>query len=176
MFRNKLRKVLSLNGISIIFGILGGILGFFTAFVPNWQMDINSKWLVLFSFLAITIILILSAIISELLKELRVKIPHKAKAVRYINSDDYLLIELNDFLGTSAMVTIFYLDDDYEVILGTGYVLNIQEKFVTIKILHINTDFMNRYAEELERIQINDIRAIQKILVKSYVTYPNLVL
>lgn len=86
-------------------------------------------------------------------------------------ADNKILIEKNNFLGQSARVTIFYLDDDYEVVLGTGYVFNIQEKFVTVEIKELDSDFLNRYENVITQMFNNDYRALQKVFVKGYLIY-----
>lgn len=171
MLKQKLSKILTLNGASIIIGIVGGIFGFFSIFVTNWNHPVSLKWFIFLAFLSLTIILILTSLISELLKEVRVKQSNRANAVRFLMADNKILIEKNNFLGQSARVTIFYLDDDYEVVLGTGYVFNIQEKFVTVEIKELDSDFLNRYENVITQMFNNDYRALQKVFVKGYLIY-----
>lgn len=171
MLKQKLAKVLTLNGASIIIGIVGGIFGFFSIFVTNWSYPISLKWFIFVAFLSLTIILVLTSLISELLKEVRIKQSNRANAVRFLMEDKKMLIEKNNFLGQSARVTIFYLDDDYEVVLGTGYVFNIQEKFVTVEIQEIEDDFLTKYDNVINQMNNNDYKALQKVFVKGYLMY-----
>lgn len=173
MLKQKLTKILTLNGVSIIIGIVGGVFGLFSIFVTDWSYPISLKWFVFVAFLFFSIILFFSTLISELLKEVRVKQSSRAKAVRFIMEDNIILIEKNIFLGQSATVTIFYLDEDYEVVIGTGYIFNIQEKFVTVEILGIEDEFITRYKSVINQMYNNDYRAVQKIFVKGYLIYKN---
>jgi hypothetical protein len=173
MLKQKLAKILGLNGVSIIIGIVGGLFGFFSIFVTDWNSPISLKWLVFVSFLSFSIILVLSSLISDLLKEIRIKLPNKAKAFRYFPESNQFLVEKNDSLGASATVTIFYLDDEYEVTLGTGYVSNIQDKFISINIIEMDNNFIQMYQNIITQIEANDIRVISKIFVKSYLIYRN---
>jgi hypothetical protein len=79
----------------------------------------------------------------------------------------------NDFLGHLAMVSIFYLDNSFEVELGKGYVKNIQDKFIQIEIIEISDSFSLNHSDVLEKINSNNVIELQKIIIKSYVTYTN---
>ena len=99
------------------------------------------------------------------------KRPNTSSILSYKPDIQTLLVRNNDFLGHSAMVSIFYIDDSYEVNVGTGYVNNIQEKFTQIKILEIEADFLSRYDEVFNKIALNDVTFLQKLLIKNYIAY-----
>ncbi len=69
------------------------------------------------------------------------------------------------------MVSIFYIDDTYEVELGKGYVHNIQENFIQIKLLEITNSFKANYKDTLKRIENNDSNVLKNLVVKSYIKY-----
>jgi hypothetical protein len=173
MIKEKIKNILSFNGVALIIGILGSLASILTVFITQWDTKINLKWFVFALFISVTIILILLKLLFDLISELRIKRPNKARVVRYIPDKKTFIVEKNDFLGYSAMVSIFYLDDTYEAELGKGFVHNIQDEFIQIKILNISDDFNNSYQSILEQIDSNDIRTLQKIVVKSYIKYSN---
>lgn len=173
MIKEKLLKIISFNGIVLIIGILGGLSSILTIFITQWNVQISLKWFVFFLFVFLIILLILIKLIYELNREINVKRPNLASVIRYIPSTRTLLVTKNDFLGYSAMVSIFYYDELYEVEIGKGYVTNITERFIQIRILDISDDFNMYYHPVLERFETNDLRTLQMIVVKSYITYTN---
>jgi hypothetical protein len=122
MVKEKLKKIFSFNGIALIIGIVGGLAGYFTILVTEWNFQLSLKWLVFTIYISFTIILILIKLVADLNTELKVKHPNTTTVFRYIPETDAFLIHKNDFLGHSAMVSIFYLDDSFEVEFGKGYV------------------------------------------------------
>jgi len=168
---DKLKKILTFNGVSLIIGIIGSLASILTIFITQWNLEISIKWLVFVIFLALITILILTKLAIDLNDEIKMKRPNTSSILSYKSDSQTLLVRNNDFLGHSAMVSIFYLDDSYEVNLGTGYVNNIQEKFTQIKILEFEEDFLSRYPEVLSRITLNDVTFLQKLLIKNYIIY-----
>ncbi len=173
MVKEKLLKIISFNGIVLIIGILGGLSSILTIFITQWNYQISLKWFVFFLYISLIVLLILIKLVYELTKELRVKKPNWASVIRYIPTSKTLLVTKNDFLGYSAMVSIFYSDNLYEVEIGKGYVETITEKFIQIKILDISANFNANYPHVLEKFELNDLQTIQLIVVKSYITYTN---
>jgi hypothetical protein len=171
MIKEKLKNIFSFNGIALIVGILGSLASILTVFVTKWDTKIDLKWFIFSVFIAITIILIITKLLFDLIAELNIKRPNKASVVRYLVQSETFVVSKNDFLGYFAMVSIFFLDDSYEVELGKGYVQNIQDNFIQVKVLEIDSNFANHYQQELKDIIANDIRILQKIVVKSYITY-----
>jgi len=113
----------------------------------------------------------LTKLLFDLVSEMKKEQPNSVKAVRYISESMTLLVEKNRILGHSAMVSIFYLDENYEVELGKGFVKNIQEEFTQIQILEFSEEFIVNYQKPLKNIESNEIRTLQKIIVKSYISY-----
>ncbi len=171
MITDKLKKVFTFNGLSLIFGTIGSLASILTIFITQWNLEISIKWLVLVIILALFTILILIKLAIDLNDEIKMKRPNTSSILSYKSDSQTLLVRNNDFLGHSAMVSIFYLDDSYEVNLGTGYVNNIQENFTQIKILEFEADFLSRYAGVLDKITLNDVTFLQKLLIKNYITY-----
>lgn len=171
MIKEKLLKMLSVNGIAFIIGIVGALASILTVFVTKWDIKIDLRWLIFILFLSLVIILFLFKLIYELRKDVKAKRTNKSTAIRYIKEDQTFLFEKKDFLGYSAMVSIFFLDDSYEVELGKGYVSNIQEEFIHVRLLEVSNDFDKNHSQVLKRIMHNDNNSIRKIIVKSYITH-----
>ena len=171
MLNKKIKNIFSFNGISLIIGIVGGLAGYFTILITEWNTLISLKWFVFTIYLSFTIILFLLKLLIDINNELKIKMPNTTNVFRYMSESKILLVGKNDFLGHLAMVSIFYYDDSLEVEIGKGYVKNIQEKFIQIKITDISNDFNSNYINVLEKIESNDIITLQKLIVKSYVTY-----
>lgn len=173
MIKEKIKKIFSFNGIALIIGIVGSLAGYFTVLITEWNSQISIKWVVFTINVSFTIILILFKLVVDLNTELKVKHPNTTTVFRYVPESATFLVYKNDFLGHLAMVSIFYLDDSLEVELGKGYVKNIQAKFIQIKIIEISENFSLNHSEVLEKINSNNVTALQKIIIKSYVTFTN---
>lgn len=172
MIIEKLKKVLSFNGIFLIIGILGGLSSILTVFITKWNAQISLKWLVLTIFIGLIIILILIKLIFNLNEELRYKTQNKARIMKYLPDKYTFLIEKNQTFGYSAMVSIFYyLDDIYETEVGKGYVKNIQDQFIQIQLLNFSEDFKKNHQGIIKKINDNDINTLKKIIVKNYIKY-----
>ncbi len=173
MLKEKIKQILTFNGMALIVGVLGSLASIMTVFVTKWNTQINLKWLIFTIFLSLAIILFLLKLVYDLLKEIEIKRPNTANAIRYITESKTLIVTKNEFLGYSAMVSIFYKDENYEIEFGKGYVESFPDNFVQIKVLEISEDFVNRYGNILEQISNNDMQILQKLIVKSYITYTN---
>lgn len=173
MIKEKLKKIFSFNGIALIIGIVGSLAGYFTILITEWNSQISVKWVVFAIYISFTIILILFKLVIDLNTELKVKLPNTTTVFRYVPESTTFLVYKNDFLGHLAMVSIFYLDNSFEVELGKGYVKNIQDKFIQIEIIEISDSFSLNHSDVLEKINSNNVIELQKIIIKSYVTYTN---
>lgn len=173
MIKQKINKILSFNGVSLIIGILGSLASILTVFITKWDVIISLKWLVFVLFLTLTLSLLFIKLVYELNEEIKIKRITKFPVLRYIPDSKIFLTQPNDALGYSAMVSIFYLDDSYEVELGKGYVNNIQDNFIQIKILDLSSEFKTGHEDILSKMANNDLNILKKIIVKSYVTYTN---
>lgn len=173
MIKNKLKKILTLNGISIIIGVSGSMLGLVSILINDYNLKISLKWLVFAIFLFFSFLLISFKLSYELYLELKTKKPNKSKAIRYLESSSILLVENNDFLDFSGMTSIFFLDRDIEIEIGQGYVQNVQEKFTQIKILSFDEDFTKHHSNTLQKLIENNNDILRNIIIKSYIRYTN---
>ncbi|PAM93480.1 hypothetical protein B4N84_18230 [Flavobacterium sp. IR1] len=173
MLQEKIKNLLSFSGISLIIGIVGGLSTYLSILVTDWNSKISLKWLVLILYISFTVFLILLKLLIELNLELKKKHTNTSSVVRYIPERETFLISKNDYLGHSAMVSLFYFDDSLEIEFCKGYVKNIQDNFIQIKTLEISNDFISNYENILTKINSNDAIILQKLIVKSYITYTN---
>lgn len=173
MMKEKLKDIFSFNGIALIIGIVGSLAGYFTILITEWNSQISIKWLVFTIYISFTIILILFKLVLDLNSDLKVKHPNTTAVFRYVPESTTFLVYKNDFLGHLAMVSIFYLDDSFEHEFGKGYVKNIQDKFIQIQVIEVSNNFSSNHSEVLEKINLNNTVVLQKIIVKSYITFTN---
>jgi len=171
MIKEKLKKILTFNGVAIIIGILGSLASILTVFITKWDLQISLKWLIFILFVSLTIILISIKVALDLNSELKIKRITTFPALRYLTENSTFLVQTNDILGYSAMVSIFYLDDSFEIELGKGYVKNIQEKFIQIQMIQISDEFQKNHGDILIKIKKKDKDNLNKIIIKSYVSY-----
>lgn len=170
MIKQKLKDTLSLNGISILIGIVGGILGILSIFI-DWNTQLSIKW---FAALWITysfILIISIKLVYDIYLAHKLRFNTNNKAIKYLSVDFLLLVQNNQNLEFSQSVSIYYLKDDFLLLMANGYVQNIQEKFVQIKIIDFNQDFTNPYKEEYEKIVNNNANALASVLIKNYISY-----
>ncbi len=171
MIQKILKRIFTFNGISITIGIIGSLASILTVFISQWNTTISLKWFVFSIFISCAFILILIKLSINLNNELKRKRINKIFVLRYIPESTTFIIDKTEALGYFAMVSIFFLDDDYETEFGKGYVKVIQNEFIQIKILDISDDFKTNYQDKLVSINNNDMNILKKIVVKSYITY-----
>jgi hypothetical protein len=170
MIKQKLEYILSLNGISILIGIVGGILGIMSIFI-DWDTKLSIKWLAAL-WITYSFILIVSMKLTYdmyMMHKLRLKTNNKV--IQYSSTDLLLLVQNNQNLEYSQSVSIYYLKDDFQLLMASGYVQNIQEKFVQIKMISFNKDFTDSYEKEYEMIVNNNANALASVLIKNYISY-----
>lgn len=171
MLNNRLKFLLTYSGISTIVGALGLILGLISPFIDDWNKLISLKWVILMFYILFIIILILIKVLFDINEDIKTKKVNYIKVIRYIEDLNIFICSKNDFFGYNASVSIFYLDDNFEIELGKGYVYNIQEKFIQIKLLEMTEEFKRYNLLAIEKIKRNDASIINKIIVKSYIKY-----
>ncbi|WP_157495050.1 hypothetical protein [Flavobacterium sp. KJJ] len=93
------------------------------------------------------------------------------KVIQFSSADLLLLVENNGNLEYSQSVSIYYIKNNFQLLLANGYVQNIQEKFVQVKIINFDDGFVNSYQDDYERILNNDNNALLSILIKNYLSY-----
>ncbi|WP_156307154.1 hypothetical protein [Sphingobacterium endophyticum] len=178
MFLEKLKNVLSLNGVSLIIGVGGIFTTIFSYIVTDYNSVLNVKWFLLALYIFLVILMFSFKLTYDIYQEYKnvVKNPvdeikDHSKGISFETNEEVLLVENNPILNHSAMVTIFYLKEDVEIPIGLGYVSNIQSKFTHITILELDVKFSTNYPEELKKMRFNDNNTIKKIIVKYYIMH-----
>lgn len=170
MIKQKLIEILSLNGISILIGIVGGVLGLASPFV-DWNSKFNIKWFVALGIFFSFLLIISIKLAFEIYKSRKGSFNSINKVIQFSENDSLFLIENHNNLEFSQRVSIFYNLNGFQVYLADGFVENIQEKFVQIRILSFDEGFQNMYQHEYNRILLNNNNALESILIKNYITY-----
>jgi hypothetical protein len=171
MIKKILKKILNFNGVAILIGLLGSLSSILTIFITQWDLQISLKWFIFSIFITLTIFLILTKVILGLNEEIRIKRINTFSVLRYIKESTIFLIQPSEMLGYLAMVSIFYLDDTFEIELGKGYVKNIQENYIQIQLINIVEEFKINHEDVLQKVENNDNSILKKIIIKSYVSY-----
>ncbi|CAD0001552.1 hypothetical protein [Flavobacterium salmonis] len=169
MIKQKLENILSLNGISILIGIVGGVFGIISVFI-DWETQLSIKWFaalwIVYSFvLIISIKLTYDISKTHSLKRINSKI------LQFSRANLLLLAENNNNLEFSQTVSIYYIKDNFQLFFANGYVQNIQEKLVQIKIISFDEDFTTTHDEEYSRILNNESNALSSLLINNYLRY-----
>ncbi len=180
MFLDKLKNVLSLNGVSLIIGVGGIFTTIFSYIVTDYNSDLNVKWFLLAIYIFLVILMFSFKLTYDIYQEYKSLVKNPVEEIKdhsngisFESNEEVLLVENNPILSHSAMVTIFYLKEDVEILLGLGFVSNIQSKFTHITILEVDDKFSNNYPEELRKMRFNDHSTIKKIIVKFYIMHIN---
>jgi hypothetical protein len=58
--------------------------------------------------------------------------------------------------------------------MGYGYVSNINDESIQIKLIRFAENFRANYREELRKLENNDISIINRMMIKTIVTYTKL--
>lgn len=170
MIKQKLQDILTLNGISILIGIVGGLFGIISIFV-DWNTKLSVKWFaalwVIYSFILIVFI----KLTYDIYQSHTEKMQKKNKAIKFSSNDSLLLVENNNSLEYSQRVSIYYIKNDFQLLFADGYVQNIQEKFVQIKILQFDENFTSTYENDYNSFLNGNNIALSSILIKNYLSY-----
>ncbi|ANF51604.1 hypothetical protein A0O34_14315 [Chryseobacterium glaciei] len=170
MIKEKLKQILSLNGISVLIGIIGGILGIFSIFI-DWNSQISIKWFAALTIFFSFLLLITLILVFEMYKNYKVKIIKNHKVIQFLEENLLLLVENNNSLEFSQTVSIYYIINNFQVLLAQGFVENIQENFVQIKITQFEQNFLRNYSIIYEKIINNDKSILDLIIIKNYIRY-----
>lgn len=170
MIKNSLNKILSLNGISILIGIVGGVVGLLSIFV-DWDWKISIKWLALLLIFSLFLILISLLLIHELYKRLEQRKNFKFKVLKFSPENNLMLVENSKNLEFSQTVSIYYNFNKFQIPLGLGFVENIHENFTQIKIVNFEKDFIKNHSDEYQRLMYNNKDSLDSVLIKSYYRY-----
>lgn len=183
-----LRKVFwksLVDGGTILSTVIGVVVTLvFSLFVPN-KYTMRLDYVVVIVILFVAIIFILLKVISVIHKDLNTSVTEnlalkKPKKIKVISvktppkfySDDYALfiVDPTPLLSFDSLVTVFYLDDGVEKLVGVGKVINIQED-KKVQIIIIND---HDFEEKLNKLMNNSLEDIGKLVIKTSI--PNSIL
>jgi hypothetical protein len=167
----RLKKVLTFNGLFVLIGVLGGLASILTLFNSTYDFKVNVKWFLFLIYLSISAVLILLKALHDAQQELKKGEfkPH-FRIIKYQKSTEEFLIEKTDLLEHNALVSIFYSHDDFETEIGKAYVSNVNEKYFQLKIMTITENLSNEIASAIDKIKNNDAKEIKNVAIKSFVT------
>lgn len=169
MIKEKLKDILSLNGISILIGVVGGIWGLLSIFIDwNWQVSI--KWLALVLILCMFIVLILSLLIYKLNSVYNERVNQKIRIINYLPEKSLLLVDNSDSLEYFQTVSLFFVSKGCEIPLAYGYV-ETKNRFAQIKIVQFDNDFISQSPDEYQRIIEKNKESLENISIKNYYKY-----
>lgn len=173
MIPSKLKSILSLNSLSLILGILGFGFGIVAMFVSDYNVEVSLKWFFLITLLFLFLLFVSFKLSYELYCELKVcNAFNHSKAIQFLQPSYILIVEKNNSLEHSAKTTIYYINDrGVEIEMGEGYVYNIQNKFVQIKLTNFNTDFETNNPSEFNDFINNNANILNNVIVKNYTKY-----
>ena len=171
MIKSKLSKILTLNGLSIIFGLVGTLFGILTILVNDYDYKLEVKWFLFLIFIFLSILLISFKLSYELSKELKLQKPNDSKVITYIESSNTLIVDKNHYLNYSTMVSIYLIQDQIEIELGTGYVSNVQKKFTQVKLLDIDKNFEKNHKKQLKELYNGKNDILRNLIVKSTIKF-----
>lgn len=169
---DRLKKILTFNGVAIFIGIAGGIASILTLFNSDWNFSVSIKWIIFICYIFLVVFVILVKFIYDQNIELEGKSQSNPifRVVKYEPTQELFLIEKTNLLGFDAMVSLFYLLDDFEIELGKAFVSNIQENFIQLKTIDISKKFEKDNSEILKNIKNNSSNELKNIIIKTYVT------
>jgi hypothetical protein len=171
MWKN-IEKVLTFNGLFILLGILGGLSSILTIFIDNFDININLKWLIFYTYVSFMIVTLLLKVIYDLSKKIiNLKPNFSISAVSYISSAEILIGEKTDWIGLDTFVTIYYKDNEFVTELGYGYISQVGESSIQIKLLKFAEYFETHFADKLDELTNSNINIINRLEIKATITY-----
>jgi hypothetical protein len=171
MIRTKLKWILSLNGISLLLGIIGGVFGLMSVFLESWNYQISAKWFAFLIMVTLFIILVLGKLAYEFYTHASIKPTTDARVIRYLPQNPTMLISKHTGFEYAARVTIFHTNNNIQLPLAEGYVENIQDSFIQVKIIKFDDEFVASYPSIIELIDNNNEAILSTLIVKNYIRY-----
>ena len=82
----------------------------------------------------------------------------------YTSAVALLLLEKTEIFGHESLVSVYYKEDNYEILIGLGFISTVQENGLIQVIVQSNVD--DRYNDTWKLITSNNTNALERILVK----------
>jgi signal transduction histidine kinase len=154
----------SWGGVLTILSFLAILISYFV--VPQ-QDVVAMKWLVIMGFISLFLIIVFARAAWEAYSNQVIHIPkvmHVKDAPKAFSTACALfLVEPTPLLSYDAIVSIYYLEDEVERLVGVGKVINIQNDLKVQVLVLRNYDF----DEKLEVIMKNSKDELKKLIIKS---------
>ena len=167
---NIILRIIKQNIIGIVLGVLGlisALLSYF--FKGNLDSDMLSyrTFFIIGTIVSIVIsletIIIINTINSREEKEI-------VNVLSYNQNIDEYIASKSKILNINTIVSIYYSDGDYNVLIGYGIVSSKSENFIQIKIRKYDSRFIQNYKDIFFKIQKNDSNTMKSIIVKNQIT------
>lgn len=147
-----------------LIGIALSLIGFY--FKPS--DSINIKYLIPLTIIIFLMIVILTDLSFNLFQEKSKILPKvkQAKNPQNIHKPSlaWLLLEPSPVFGHEILVSIFYKDGDFEVLVGSGFILTVQENGL-IQVL-VTDNFNDQNEKFWANVCGNDHQILSRLLVK----------
>jgi hypothetical protein len=164
-----LKQIFTFNALSIVIGSVGSVIGILVFFVPSIQNStVDTKILLGVIFIAVTISMVSLKIAYDattannkntLASDLYM-IPF-----RYVDGLNVLLVQNSNIFQYDHMVTLYIDDGGCELPIGYGYVNNIQDKMIQIRMERI----LKKYKNVTDEIVKGNANILKRIQIKSHI-------
>lgn len=157
--------ILSITGGAILFGLVGSIASLLSIFIVNWEISLNIRWFIFVCLLFIYILLGHILYCEKLKDTLSDRIKTFYTPILFHEKLGSLIIPKNDMLSIHVRVSIFYIENNFEIPFGEGYVSNIQDKVIQIKVTNTLDVAL------AQKLQQNNADFLRRIRIKNCINY-----
>lgn len=163
----------SWGGIIGVLGLLASLLSYFIT--PNESVVKTKIVMVVIMLLASILIIAIRAawIATDKANTAAVQMSHKLSSPKVIHVRDAVkpynnchalfIIDPTSLLSHDALVSVYYLENNFEKFVGIGKVINVQEDKKVQVIVTDNYDF----EDKLDRIKSNSSEDLDKLIIKT---------
>ncbi len=168
-FRELYQSFQNIHGYPVVFlSLLITLIAF--AVSPNTLIYL--KWILPLLVIFIIVILTFIDLSYRLYKKASKPLPsvrqvHRPAAVAK-DAIAILLLEPSDIYGHESVVSLFYLNEGYEKLIGMGYVLTIQTNGMIQVLINKLIDVSEK--EIIDKALNNDVLVLKKLLVKPMIS------
>jgi hypothetical protein len=164
--RELYESFIRIRGVPVTFlSLLLGLVYFYSSSnTTAVQLKVILPWVVILLLAVITLFDASYRLYSKASHQLpRVKQARKPPSA-YADAVAVLLLEGSDIYGHESVVSIYYIDEGFEVLIGIGFVLTRQDDGY-IQVI-VSNQIETAYKEVWQRVCKNDSNVLPKLLVK----------
>ncbi|MGY0714825.1 hypothetical protein [Azospirillum argentinense] len=116
------------NSLGMLFGAITTFSLFFGIFVYFVTLDVKAPvaWIVVAAIIPLSLVVQLLEAIRWIILNSKIELPRTLRHIS-LNGNGVLLAEPSPLLGQGIAVSIYFVDDGFEILIGEGYVLNVQQ-------------------------------------------------